>query len=89
MNIPQEVGTKYYKFGLFLLEDNRIRAIAYKYMNDAEQINREVLRQWIADRGKYPVTWKTLTGVLRDIELVTLAREIEAVKCCGESELMN
>ena len=58
-------------------------------MNDAEQINREVLRQWIADRGKYPITWKTLTGVLRDIELVTLAREIEAVKCCEESELMN
>ena len=53
-------------------------------MNDAEQINCEVLRQWIADRGKHPVTWKTLTGVLRDIELVTLAREIEAVKCCEQ-----
>ena len=50
-------------------------------MDDAEQINREVLRQWIADRGKHPVTWETLTEVLRDIELVTLAREIEAVKC--------
>ena len=70
-----------HKFGLFLLDNDRIHAIAYKYMDDAEQINREVLRQWIADRGKHPVTWETLTEVLRDIELVTLAREIEAVKC--------
>ena len=50
-------------------------------MNDAEQINVEVLQQWINGRGKHPVTWKTLTQVLHDIELGTLAREIEAVKC--------
>ena len=48
-------------------------------MNDAEQINCEVLRQWIADKGKHPVTWKTLCEVLCDIELYTLAGEIEAV----------
>ena len=87
VNIPQEIGTKYYEFGLFLLEDDRIRAIAYKHMNDAEQINCEVLRQWIADKGKHPVTWKTLCEVLRDIELYTLAGEIEAVKCDERSEL--
>ena len=50
-------------------------------MNDAEQINIEVLRQWITGRGKHPVTWKTLTEVLHDIEHHTLAGEIEAVKC--------
>ena len=50
-------------------------------MNDAEQINMEVLRQWITGRGRHPVTWKTLTQVLHDIELRTLAREIEVVKC--------
>jgi len=38
----------------------------------------EVLQQWIADKGKHPVTWKTLIEVLRDIELQTLAGEIQA-----------
>ena len=50
-------------------------------MNVAEQINTEVLEQWITGRGKHPVTWKTLTEVLYNIELSTLAGEIEAVKC--------
>ena len=50
-------------------------------MNDTEQINTAVLQQWITGRGKHPITWKTLTEVLDDIELSTLARDIEAVKC--------
>ena len=67
-----------------LLEDHngaRIRSIAHKHNNDADQINTEVLEQWITHKGKQPVTWKTLTQVLHDIELSTLAEEIEAVKC--------
>ena len=84
INIPQEIGIKYYQFGVLLLEDDtgtRICSIAYKHRDDAEQINMEVLQQWITGRGKHPVTWKTLTEVLQDIELNTLAGEIEAVKC--------
>ena len=56
-------------------------------MNDAEQINMEVLRQWINGRGKQPVTWKTFTEVLCDSELNTLAGEIEAVKCHEEETI--
>ena len=41
----------------------------------------EVLQQWLAGKGKHPITWKTLTKVLQDIELSTLAGEIKAVKC--------
>lgn len=41
----------------------RIRSIAHKYMNDAEQISMEVFQQWITGRGKHPVTWKTITQV--------------------------
>ena len=80
INIPQEIGVKYQDFGLFLLEDEnrqRVKAIAQEYMNKAEEINKEILEQWITGRGKQPVTWKTLTEVLRDIELTTLAEEIE------------
>ena len=84
INIPQEVGVKYLDFGLFLLEDHnrqRTKSIAHKHVNDAEEINKEVLEQWTTGRGKHPITWKTLTQVLYDIELNTLAGEIEAVKC--------
>ena len=84
INIPQEIGVKYLDFGLFLLEDHnrqRTKSIAHKHMNDAEEINKEVLEQWTTGRGKHPVTWKTLTEVLYDIELSALAGEIETVKC--------
>ena len=87
INIPQEIGIQFYDFSKFLLEDDtgaRTRSIAFKHRDDAEQINMEVLRQWINGRGKQPVTWKTLTEVLRDSELNTLAGDIEAVKCCEE-----
>ena len=84
INIPQEIGVKYHDFGLFLLQDanrQRVKAIAHSYQNKAEEINKEILEQWITGKGKHPVTWKTLTEVLRDIELSVLAEEIEAIKC--------
>ena len=92
INIPQEISVKYYKFGLLLLEDDtgaKIRSIAHEHRDNTEQINMEVLRQWINGRGKQPVTWKTLIEVLHDIELSTLAREIEAVKCCEGEPIGN
>ena len=64
----------------------RVNSIAHKHKNDAEQINSEIIQQWIAGRGKRPVTWETLTEVLRDSELTTLAGEIEAVKCLHNSD---
>ena len=92
INIPQEIGIKYHEFGLFLLDDKtgaRIRSIAHKHRDDAEQINMEVLEEWTTGRGKHPVTWKTLTQVLHDIELSTLAQEIEAVKFCEGEPIGN
>ena len=83
INIPQEIGVKYREFGLLLLEDHngaRIRALAHKHMNDTNEINIEIIEEWVSGKGKHPVTWKTLTEVLRDIELSTLADEIEAIK---------
>ena len=55
--------------------------MARKHHYDAEQINMEILQEWLAGRGKQPVTWATLVEILRDIELTALASEIEAVKC--------
>ena len=55
--------------------------IAHEHLNNAEQINTEILQEWLTGRGKKPVTWTTLVEVLRDIKLSTLAGDIEAVKC--------
>ena len=55
----------------------RVKAIAQEYMNKAEEINQEILEQWITGKGKHPVT---LTQVLHDIKLGMLAEEIEAIK---------
>ena len=80
INIPREIGTNYYYFGLHLLDDpngTRVHNLELEYQQNAERINTEILREWVTGRGKKPVTWKTLTEVLRDIELSALASEIE------------
>ena len=83
IKIPQEVSTKYPQFGIFLLEDangTRVRNMEYKHRGDPEQINVEILEEWVSGRGRLPVSWATLTEVLRDVELSELASDIEAVK---------
>ena len=83
INIPQEIGSNYYYFGLHLLNDpngTRVHNLEHEYRQNAERINTEILREWVTGRGKKPVTWKTLTTVLRDIELGALASEIEVIK---------
>ena len=56
--------------------------MARKHHYDAEQINIEILQEWLNGRSKQPVTWATLVEVLRDIKLATLANDIEAVFKC-------
>ena len=83
INIPQDIGTEYNWFGVLLLEDEmgtRLKNITHAHMKNPEDINMEVLRQWVDGKGKTPVTWETLIQVLRDTELTTLADDIEAVK---------
>ena len=58
-----------------------MKNMAHQFQNDPEQINEEILRQWLSGKGKQPVTWATLVEVLRDIGLSTLAKDISAVKC--------
>ena len=84
INIPVEIATKYIKFGNFLLDDktgSRVKFMARKHLNDAEEINTEVLQEWLTGRSKQPVTWATLVEVLHDTELSALAGKIEAAKC--------
>ena len=83
INVPQEISTKYPHFGILLLEDTngiKVRNMEYKHRGNPEQINTEILQEWVSGRGRLPVSWATLTEVLRDVELSELASDIEAVK---------
>ena len=83
INIPREIGPNYSQFGILLLNDHngtRVSNIEYKHRGDTVQINTEILREWATGRGKKPVSWETLTEVLRNIGLSILASEIEVMK---------
>ena len=78
VSIPVEIATKYVQFGTFLLDDrngSKVKIMARKHHYDAEQINIEILQEWLTGRGKQPVNWATLIEVLNDIQLFTLAGE--------------
>ena len=84
INIPEEISTHFYRFGILLLEDSteaRIKNIAEAYRGTSpEFINTGILQRWIEGKGKMPVTWRTLVEVLRDVSLIDLAADIAAVK---------
>ena len=70
VNIPVEIGTKYIQFGTLILQDTngtRVRNMEHKYQRDPEQINTEILQEWLNGKGKQPVTWVTLIDALCDI----------------------
>lgn len=82
-NIPQEISTKYRQFGILLLKDvngARVTAMAHKHRENAEQINIEILQEWIMGNGVQPVTWAILVEILEDIGMTVLASDIRAVK---------
>ena len=79
-NIPEEIGTDYGRFGTHLLNDKsgtKINAIEWRYQRHAEEINREILRQWLDGKGRKPVKWATLITVLKETSKLTLAEDIE------------
>ena len=81
-----QIGTNYWDLGILLLNDAKgavTKTIIDQYHEDAAKINREILRRWIQGQGM-PVEWATLIGVLEDIELKELAREIKKEYCTQE-----
>ena len=80
IDIPVRIGTNYRSFGIFLLEDDYgaiVSAIEGAKNFDSVKINEEILMQWIGGKGKKPFTWGTLITCLQDVELGTLASDIE------------
>ena len=82
LQVPEEVGANYHKFGLLLLNDekgNRMGIIDSDCRGIAEDIMLRILKEWLAGKG-LPVSWDTLIQTLRDINLSTLADKIETAK---------
>ena len=68
---------------MHLLDDPnafKVCNIEEKHRGNAERINTEILQEWAAGRGMKPVSWETLSEVLRDIQLAVLANEIKVMK---------
>lgn len=80
INVMEQIGVKYKIFGIHLLEDATgavTDAIERQCLLIAADINMKIIQRWITGQGKKPITWSTLTDVLRDIELSELADKIE------------
>ena len=80
MDLAQEIGTDYEKFGTLLLEDkngNKVKNIEVSERGDPVKITVEILKKWLQGKGRKPVTWQTLVKCLQDTDLNTLADKME------------
>ena len=79
LDIPQLIGTKYFKFGIQLLNDEtgeKVDSIVSRYRGEAQEINLNILKLWIRGEGK-PPDWDNLIEALKAIGLVTLASDMQ------------
>ena len=80
LNVPEQVGTKYRKFGTLLLDDqkgNQVDILEKELHWVVEDINTKILQYWLQGKG-LPVTWETLLDTLRACSLNELADQIQA-----------
>ena len=83
VDIIEQIGDYYHKFGVKLLEDktgNRMRALERQLRDNPEEINNEILRRWINGEGREPRNWATLVVALQECKLATLSDQIIAEK---------
>ena len=72
VNIAEQIGANYLKFGIFLLEDSIgtiVTALENEHSKNAERINVAILQKWLEEKGVKPVTWSTLVTALQKIKL--------------------
>ena len=77
-NVPTKVVSKYYEFGILLLNDEDgclLDVMENDCLGKCERIVRKILSTWIQGRGK-PVTWNALIETLRSCDLNDLADKI-------------
>ena len=78
IRIITRIGKKYAQLGDFLLNDEDgavMTIITENSRGNVEDINREMLRRWLAGAGA-DVSWKVLVETLKNCELKILAEDI-------------
>ena len=79
LNIPEDVGDNFRKFGTFLLNDENgalMDAIENDCNGRAHRITLKVLQEWMLGKGER-TTWTVLVKTLNDCKLATLASKIQ------------
>ena len=80
IDIIQRSSNSYAKLGMRLLDDDNrdiVDVLKEKHHHDPVEIVTAVYKKWITGTGRKPVTWQTLDIVLREIQLDSLADDIE------------
>ena len=80
VNIVEQIGTRYSILGPLLLDDDTgavTSAIFNQHRDNAVAINQEIVTRWLQGQGKKPVTWSTLTDVLKEVGLSELSQMIQ------------
>ena len=70
VNIAEQIGVNYLKFGIFLLQDSSgtiVTALENEHQRKAERINLAILQKWLEGKGVKPVTWSSLVNALQKI----------------------
>ena len=78
VRIIERLGAQNFEVGTFLLKDNKgviMDTIRHNARGNAEAMNREMFRRWLAGSGA-SVSWKVLVDTLDRYRLKTLADDI-------------
>ena len=78
VRIIERLGAQNFEVGTFLLKDNKgviMDTIRHNSRGNAEAMNREMFRRWLAGSGA-SVSWKVLVDTLDRYRLKTLADDI-------------
>ena len=81
INLTSEV-TNYMNFGVHLLDDklgNTTKSLEREHGMNCERINQAIFTMWLEGRGLRPLAWSTLIDVFRQMQLLTLANEVQDV----------
>ena len=80
LEIPETVGTNYWKFGASLLQDGTgslVKVIEKDCRGQCYDITRTILQDWLQGKGGELPTWQTLVQTLRRCKLTDLADQIQ------------
>lgn len=83
LNILQEVGSDYFKFGVIILNEESgviLKTIESDCNHKSECSNRAIAERWLSGHRKYKeITWTALIETLCEIERRTLAIKVRDI----------